>query len=64
MIDRLTYGQVAERIFEPIGVCSDAYTKAKIDEDGNLMFYVDHWGDWSYERLTENVIASKWIIQK
>ena len=63
LIDTLKVGQVAERIFEPNGDCSDAYTKAKLGEDGNLMFYVDHWGEWSCERMTRFVINSKWFIK-
>ncbi|WP_338657251.1 hypothetical protein V6B14_22180 (plasmid) [Sporosarcina psychrophila] len=62
MLDNLEVGQIAERVFEPSGVCSDAYTRAKFDDDGDLMFYVKHWKDWSRESLTESVIRSKWII--
>ena len=62
MIDELNVGQVDKRVFKPSGVCSDAYTKAKIDDDGDLMFYVEHEAEWSYERLTGSVINSKWKI--
>ena len=62
MLDSMEVGQIAERVFEPIGVCSDAYTKAKLDDDGDLLFYVKHWKEWSRENLTGSVIDSKWII--
>lgn len=62
MIDMLEEGQIAERVYELIGSCSDAYTKAKLDEDGDLMFFVEQDNDWSSERLTGSVINSKWII--
>ncbi|MBO0588201.1 MULTISPECIES: hypothetical protein [unclassified Sporosarcina] len=62
MLDNLEVGQIAERIFEPSGDCSDAYTKAKLDADGDLMFYVKHWKEWSRESLTGSVIGSNWTI--
>lgn len=63
MLDNLEGDQIAERVFEPSGVCSDAYTKAKLDDDGDLMFYVKHWKEWSRESLTGSVIGTKWIIK-
>lgn len=64
MIDQLQVGQVAERIYEPIGTCSDRYTHAKVDDfDGELMFYCEQKEIWEYDRLTGSMIASKWIIE-
>jgi|SRR5699024_953858 len=64
MIDQLQVGQVAERIYEPIGVCSDRYTHARVDDyDGELMFYCEQHESWEYDRLTGSLISSKWIIK-
>ena len=62
MLDSIEVGQVAERIYEPEGYCSDAYTKLKIDEAGDLLFFSEQEKDWNYERLTGVVIKSKWRI--
>ncbi|WP_077317593.1 hypothetical protein [Virgibacillus proomii] len=62
MIDQLKDGEVAERIFEKIGVCSDRFTKAKKDIDGELMFYNEQREQWELDRLTSSLINSKWRI--
>lgn len=62
MLDTIDVGQVAERMYEPEGYCSDRYTKLKIDDDGDLLFYDEQEDDWEYDRLTGSMIRSQWKL--
>ena len=62
MLDTIDVDQVAERIFDPEGRCSDRFTKLKIDDDGDLLLYDEQEDDWEYEKLTGAMIRSYWKI--
>lgn len=62
MIDQLKLEQVAIRVFEPFGRCSDAYTMVRLDKDNDVMVFNKRTCTWSYERLTGSMIKSSWII--
>lgn len=62
MLDAIDAGQIAERIYESEGYCSDRYTKLKIDDDGDLWFYDEQENSWEYEKLTGAMIKSQWRI--
>lgn len=62
MLDTIDVGQIAERVYEPEGYCSDRYTKLKIDDGGDLLFYDEQDDNWEYDRLTGAMIRSQWRI--